>query len=390
MRARRRLLVAAARSRSPGGARRPGRGRSTARSCGRSPSTADPYAAGPAPRHRRRRRRRRATSARPAAGVVSFAGTTPGNGQTVSDPDRRRLHGHAHASRLARRATRRQRRGGRRVGTVGPSGTPSSTPRTSTSGSARPSDDDGYLDPLAFLPPRLAAPPPRRRPAAVAATARATGAEPRPRRQPRLPRRARRPSPRRSRGCRAAGAVAAPEPRRPRSRRLSPRRDVPSPPGSAPESSRRRGAPARRAGGECERDVPLRHARSRRPPSRLDRGRAGGAARAPPASRRRPTPRPRRAVASPTVGRLRRRRTQPRPPRHRAPSRCGRGGARARATPAASTVRRGVASRPPSASEPLPTLTESSALLAGARSLARRARDAAAAAPEALAVGAYH
>lgn len=96
----------------------------------------------------------------PAAGTVTFAGTVPGGGRTVTV-----LTGDGHAVTLvhlggiavARSASVEE---GAALGTIGPSGD-AEHPQGYVHLGVRVADDpNGYLDPLAFLPRREAAPPP--------------------------------------------------------------------------------------------------------------------------------------------------------------------------------------------------------------------------------------
>ena len=118
----------------------------------------DPYRRAPS-RHRRRRRGERACSSAPAAGVVSFAGTVPGGGRTVTlqtaDGYSVTLV-HLGTIRVAREAILAE---GAPVGTIGPTGDAEHAEPYVHLGIRLTSDAQGYLDPLSFLPgPRPAAP----------------------------------------------------------------------------------------------------------------------------------------------------------------------------------------------------------------------------------------
>ena len=128
--------------------------------CGRSRSARDPYAGG---QHRGidiggadRARPVRAA----AAGVVSFAGTVPGNGLTRQDPDGGRLRGDACAARLAARRRGPGGREGDTVGTVGPSAESEHAEPYVHLGVRITADEHGYVDPLSLLPARQPVPPP--------------------------------------------------------------------------------------------------------------------------------------------------------------------------------------------------------------------------------------
>jgi hypothetical protein len=97
----------------------------------------------------------------PAGGTVSFAGTVPTGGKTVTI-----LTPTGYAATLVHLGSIRVLRGttieeGSAVGTVGPSGVPDIAEPYVYLGIRVASDDQGYLDPLLFLPPRpqLPAPP---------------------------------------------------------------------------------------------------------------------------------------------------------------------------------------------------------------------------------------
>ena len=96
----------------------------------------------------------------PTDGVVTFAGTPPGNGLTLSirTPD-------GYSVTLTHLGSLEVRRGasveeGAIVARVGASGPPEVDEPYVHLGIRLASDEDGYLDPLSFLPPRPAASPP--------------------------------------------------------------------------------------------------------------------------------------------------------------------------------------------------------------------------------------
>ena len=95
----------------------------------------------------------------PAAGAVTFAGTVPGGGRTVtiqtSDGYSVTLV-HLGTSVVGRGAAVAE---GATVGTVGPSGEPELAEPYVHLGVRRTSDEHGYVDPLAFLPAAAADPP---------------------------------------------------------------------------------------------------------------------------------------------------------------------------------------------------------------------------------------
>src|SRR5919206_932222 len=102
----------------------------------------------------------------PAGGTVSFAGTVPTGGKTVTI-----LTPTGYAATLLHLGSIRVLRGttieeGAAVGTVGPSGVPDIPEPYVYLGIRVAADDQGYLDPLLFLPPRpqLPAPPPAAEP----------------------------------------------------------------------------------------------------------------------------------------------------------------------------------------------------------------------------------
>ena len=99
----------------------------------------------------------------PASGVVSFAGTVPTNGKTITIQTPSGLAvslTHLGSIEVARNASVDE---GTTVGTVGPSGTPEFDVPYVHLGVREAANDQGYLDPLAFLPvlaPPAAAPAP--------------------------------------------------------------------------------------------------------------------------------------------------------------------------------------------------------------------------------------
>lgn len=95
----------------------------------------------------------------PAAGTVTFAGTVPTSGEsvTIATADGYSVTlTHLGSFAVARGAAVTE---GALVGTVGPSGTPEVAVPYVHLGIRLAADPNGYLDPLSFLPP-LAAPPP--------------------------------------------------------------------------------------------------------------------------------------------------------------------------------------------------------------------------------------
>ena len=94
-----------------------------------------------------------------AGGVVSFAGTVPNGGKTVTIQTST-----GYAVTLVHLGSIRVLRGtaideGTTVGTVGPSGVPDISEPYVYLGIRVASDDQGYLDPLRFLPPQAEPPP---------------------------------------------------------------------------------------------------------------------------------------------------------------------------------------------------------------------------------------
>jgi hypothetical protein len=104
----------------------------------------------------------------PASGVVSFAGTVPTNGKTITIQTPSGLAvslTHLGSIGVARDASVEE---GAPVGTVGSSGTPEFDVPYVHLGIREAANDQGYLDPLAFLPvlaPPAAGPPPDPAPA---------------------------------------------------------------------------------------------------------------------------------------------------------------------------------------------------------------------------------
>jgi hypothetical protein len=96
----------------------------------------------------------------PAGGAVSFAGTVPTGGKTVTiqTPSGYAVTlVHLGSIAVARGAVVQE---GARVGTVGPSGVPDLPEPYVYLGIRVAADDQGYVDPLLFLPPRPAPPAP--------------------------------------------------------------------------------------------------------------------------------------------------------------------------------------------------------------------------------------
>src|SRR3977135_515054 len=88
----------------------------------------------------------------PASGVVTFAGTVPTNGKTITIETPSGLAvslTHLGSIDVARSANIDE---GAAVGTVGPSGTPEFDVPYVHLGLREAANDQGYLDPLAFLP----------------------------------------------------------------------------------------------------------------------------------------------------------------------------------------------------------------------------------------------
>ena len=148
-------------SRSPFRVRRwRGRGRSTGPSCGRSCSTARSRSSPASTAGSTSRARPVRPVVAPTDGVVTYAGTPPGNGLTLSirTPD-------GYSVTLTHLGSLEVRRGasveeGAIVARVGASGPPEVDEPYLHLGIRLASDEDGYLDPLSFLPPRPAASPP--------------------------------------------------------------------------------------------------------------------------------------------------------------------------------------------------------------------------------------
>jgi hypothetical protein len=96
----------------------------------------------------------------PAAGIVSFAGSVPTNGECVAieTPDGYTVTlTHLGAILVAKDASVAE---GQAVGTIGPSGTPEFDRPYVHLGIRTTSDPNGYLDPLRLLPPPAAQPAP--------------------------------------------------------------------------------------------------------------------------------------------------------------------------------------------------------------------------------------
>src|SRR4051812_42754296 len=114
----------------------------------------------------------------PTGGRVSFAGTVPGGGKTLTVQT---ADGYAvtllHLGSIgvARGATVVE---GEPVGTVGSSATVQETEPYLYLGVRRAADPQGYLDPLTLLPPRAQTPPAFTEPAAAADTVAAPAAAP--------------------------------------------------------------------------------------------------------------------------------------------------------------------------------------------------------------------
>ena len=134
-------------------------------------------APGSAPRDRRRRSGR--YGGRLADGRRRHVRRNPAGQRTdAQHSDAGRLQRHPHASRVARGASRRKREEEAIVARVGASGPPEVDVPYLHLGIRLASDEDGYLDPLSFLPPRPAASPPA--PPAPPATVSTPAAEPPP------------------------------------------------------------------------------------------------------------------------------------------------------------------------------------------------------------------
>src|SRR2546423_1262674 len=100
-----------------------------------------------------------ATVRAPAAGPVTFAGSVPGSGMSLTIATDGGLDvtlTHLGSLVVSRGAVVGE---GDTVGTVGPSGDAEQAQPYVHLGIRTASDDQGYLDPLGFLPPRSAAPP---------------------------------------------------------------------------------------------------------------------------------------------------------------------------------------------------------------------------------------
>jgi len=95
----------------------------------------------------------------PTGGIVSFAGTVPTGGKTVSIETP-----HGYTATLVHLGSIGVKRGapvgeGSVVGTVGPSGVPELAEPYVYFGLRTTSDQQGYVDPMVFLPSRTGAPP---------------------------------------------------------------------------------------------------------------------------------------------------------------------------------------------------------------------------------------
>ena len=139
----------------------------------------------------------------PTAGIVSFAGTVPGGGRTVT-----LLTEAGHAVTLVHLGEITVARDGlveegAVVGTIGPSGDPEHAIGYVHLGVRVAEDPNGYLDPLAFLPAREVTPPPVPEPAGDPAPAEEPARPPAPTASPAPPMA---PSP----GAPAAATVAQP------------------------------------------------------------------------------------------------------------------------------------------------------------------------------------
>ena len=247
----------------------------------------------------------------PAAGVVRFAGTVPTNGKTITIETAGGLAvslTHLGSIAVARDASVEE---GAVVGTVGPSGTAEFDVPYVHLGIRTAAEEQGYLDPLGFLPV-LAPPAPGRAggrpPAAPAVVAAAATAPRRPRLLRLLPpavacaRRLLPPHARpRPAGAPAAGSRAARRrasrrrARRRRGRRRPPRSE-PAPDGGARARRAALGARRRPAGAPSSR----RRARDRDGPRRARSAAAAGTRRAAPAHVREPA-RPRRRIGPPSL-----------------------------------------------------------------------------------------
>src|SRR5215203_3400119 len=100
-----------------------------------------------------------ATVRAPVTGAVTFAGTVPSNGRTVTieTPDGWSVTlVHLGSIAVTKGATVAEGDG---VGTIGPSGEPEVSAPYVHLGARRTAEPQGYVDPLVLLPPRVAAPP---------------------------------------------------------------------------------------------------------------------------------------------------------------------------------------------------------------------------------------
>ena len=133
----------------------------------------DPYAGRAAPRDRRRRPASASRCAHRSAGTVSFAGSVPAGGRALTIRT-----GDGYSVTLLQLGSIAVQRGdevaeGARVGAVGESADAATREPHVHLGVRRTVDEEGYLDPLAFLPER---PPGRAVPAPAARRVAAPGA----------------------------------------------------------------------------------------------------------------------------------------------------------------------------------------------------------------------
>ncbi len=102
----------------------------------------------------------------PVGGTISFAGSVPSSGKsvTIQTPDGLSVTlTHLGTIGVIRNAVVAE---GSAVGTAGPSGTPEVAEPYVHLGVRITAQDQGYVDPLAFLPPRVSLPPPVPEPSA--------------------------------------------------------------------------------------------------------------------------------------------------------------------------------------------------------------------------------